>query len=214
MSAILEKTQSKLQNDEKQALLDLIGDNWSHCRWLNTLSLLENTGARKISSSQRFLDANEKILQHCFEEHRHAWYLKKQIKKLDVAACPTYEPQYLLAPVASKHYLHRLDVAISRIIKQRTQPDRKALVEASYLWVTYAIEVRASSLYDTYQSCLELMHSPISVRSIIAEEENHLAQMKADLAAWSDDWRTWADEIEQLEDALYQQWFAKVASEL
>ncbi len=52
-----------------------------HARWLNTLSLMENTGARKISASEDPVTVTYIILKHAAEEHRHAFYLKKQLKK-------------------------------------------------------------------------------------------------------------------------------------
>src|SRR3954466_6839801 len=94
-----------------ELLPKIINDNALHARWLNTLSLMENTGARKISASEDPETVTYIILKHAAEEHRHAFYLKKQIEKIK-ADCPTYANDYLIAPKSSKHYLNRLDVDV------------------------------------------------------------------------------------------------------
>src|SRR3978361_1640822 len=99
----------------------IISSDILHAKWLNTLSLLENTGARKISASENPLTVTTIILKHAAEEHRHAYYLKKQIDKLTPGACPTYAPAYLLVPTQSKHYLHKLDTEVSRYLKNELQ---------------------------------------------------------------------------------------------
>src|SRR5271170_2242727 len=98
-------------------LSTIINNNKLHARWLNTLSLMENTGARKISASEDPETVTYIILKHAAEEHRHAFYLKKQIEKIDKSACPTYSSQYLLAPNSSRHYLNQLDIDACRYIK-------------------------------------------------------------------------------------------------
>lgn len=60
-----------------QLLLEIVSDNDKHGRWLNTLSLMENSGARKISASEHKKEVTLIILKHAAEEHRHAYYLKK-----------------------------------------------------------------------------------------------------------------------------------------
>src|SRR4051812_43004246 len=89
----------------------IIADNELHARWLNTLSLMENTGARKISASEDPSTVTYIILKHAAEEHRHAFYLKKQLEKTGVEL-PTYSAGYLLAPASSKYYLNQLDIDV------------------------------------------------------------------------------------------------------
>ena len=66
----------------------IINDNQLHAKWLNTLSLMENTGARKISASEDPLTVTYIVLKHAAEEHRHAFYLKKQIEKTGIDILP------------------------------------------------------------------------------------------------------------------------------
>ena len=53
-----------------------------HARLLNTLSMMENAGAKKIKNCEHPVLVNEIILKHSAEEARHAYYLKKQIQKI------------------------------------------------------------------------------------------------------------------------------------
>ncbi|HEY5328140.1 MAG TPA: hypothetical protein VIJ27_14150, partial [Mucilaginibacter sp.] len=99
-----------------QLLRLIIADNKLHAKWLNTLSLMENTGARKISASEDPLSVTYIILKHAAEEHRHAFYLKKQIEKTGEELL-TYAPGYLLAPDYSRYYLNHLDVEVCRYLK-------------------------------------------------------------------------------------------------
>src|SRR3954465_5324342 len=94
----------------------IITDNQLHARWLNTLSLMENTGARKISACEDPETVTYIILKHAAEEHRHAFYLKKQIEKVDSGYCPTYSNDYLIAPKSSKYYLNQLDIDVCRYL--------------------------------------------------------------------------------------------------
>lgn len=191
----------------------IINNNTLHARWLNTLSLMENTGARKISACEDPDTVTYIILKHAAEEHRHAFYLKKQIEKTG-AVCPTYSPGYLLAPASSRHYLNQLDVDVCRYLKKELDLKGKELRFAAYLLVTYAIEVRADELYPVYQEALEKASSKINVKSIILEEEGHLEEMINQLKAFSPDWQFHADKAVEMESKLFSQWIGQLAAEL
>src|SRR3984885_4210451 len=122
-----------------------------HAKWLNSLSMMENTGARKISKYEHPVHTGIIVLKHAAEEARHAYYLKKQIGKLANDACPDYSYPYLLAPIESHHYLNMLDVDACRYLKSRLQLQGRAMKHGAYLLVTYAIEMRADMLYGIYQ---------------------------------------------------------------
>jgi bacterioferritin (cytochrome b1) len=62
----------------------------THAKWLNTLSFMENAGARKISACEHPTEVSLIQLKHAAEEHRHAYYLKKQILKISSEFCKTY----------------------------------------------------------------------------------------------------------------------------
>lgn len=192
----------------------IINDNQLHARWLNTLSLMENTGARKISACEDTETVTYIILKHAAEEHRHAFYLKKQIEKINKALCPTYAPQFLLAAKSSRHYLNQLDVDACRYLKAELGLKGRALRFAAYLLVTYAIEVRADELYPVYQEALDKVSSKINVKSIILEEEGHLEEMINQLKSFSPDWQFHADKAVEMESRLFDDWIAALSNEL
>lgn len=201
--------------DQLNARLDnILNDPALHARWLNTLSMLENAGARKIKQCEHPVFVPEDILKHAAEEARHAWYLKKQLKKLGKGYCPTYEAPYILAPVISSRYLHMLDVRICRYLKERFAFTGHRLKYAAYLLVTYAIEVRADELYPQYQNRLKAANSPISVQNIITEEQHHLASMEEQLQQLSADWLELCERARSEESVLYQEWLSAVCSEV
>ncbi|WP_295792213.1 hypothetical protein [Mucilaginibacter sp.] len=195
-------------------LPSIIADNALHAKWLNTLSLMENTGARKISASEDPLTVTYIILKHAAEEHRHAFYLKKQIEKTGPAACATYAPEFLLAPGYSKYYLNQLDIQVSRYLKQALKLSGKDLRFAAYLLVTYAIEVRADELYPVYQQALDDAGSKVNVKSIILEEEGHLEEMISQLKQFSPQWAQHAQIAVDYETRLFNDWVNALAGEM
>ena len=184
----------------------IIADNALHSKWLNTLSLMENTGARKISASEDMQTVTYIILKHAAEEHRHAFYLKKQLEKTGENACPTYAPEYLLAPSSSKYYLNQLDLEVCRYLKKSLGLKNNELRFAAYLLVTYAIEVRADELYPIYQAALDEAGSKVNVKSIILEEEGHLEEMISQLKKFSHEWELHAKKAVEFESRLFEDW--------
>jgi len=192
----------------------IIADNQLHAKWLNTLSLMENTGARKISACENPVTVTYIILKHAAEEHRHAFYLKKQIEKTGQDLCPTYADDYLVAPQYSKYYLNVLDVEISRYLKKELGITGQALRFAAYLLVTYAIEVRADELYPIYQDALDKAKSKVNVKSIILEEEGHLEEMINQLKSFSPVWQLHADKAVEMETRLFNDWVVALGKEI
>jgi bacterioferritin (cytochrome b1) len=200
--------------DFSQLLTKIVSDSDKHARWLNTLSLMENSGARKISASEHKKDVTLIILKHAAEEHRHAYYLKKQISKLNLDACPTYADQYLLASSDSRYYLNLLDVLVCKYLKSTLQLSGNDLKFAAYLLVTYAIEVRADELYPIYQNVLDQASSKVNVKSIILEEEGHLEEMLVQLKNFSPDWQKHADKAVEFETKLFKDWLKALEKDI
>jgi rubrerythrin len=197
-----------------QLLPVIINNGQLHARWLNTLSLMENTGARKISASEDPETVTYIILKHAAEEHRHAFYLKKQIEKIKAENCPTYANEYLIAPKSSKYYLNQLDVDVCRYLKKEMGLTGRELRFAAYLLVTYAIEVRADELYPVYQEELDRTSSKVNVKSIILEEEGHLEEMINQLKSFSPDWQFHANKAVEMESKLFAQWVDQLSNEI
>ncbi|MDR6370023.1 rubrerythrin [Chryseobacterium bernardetii] len=192
----------------------IVQDGSTHAKWLNTLSFMENAGARKISKCEHPTLVSQIQLKHAAEEHRHAYYLKKQIGKINPELCKTYESTELLAPIATSQYLHSLDIKACRYLQKAFNLDKTDIKYAAYLFVTYAIEVRADELYPVYQDALTEASSKIMVKSIILEEEGHLEEMINQLNEFSPDWKDHADHILTIEKELHEEWMNAVTEEV
>lgn len=198
----------------KPILENIVNDNTLHAKWLNTLSYMENAGAKKISASEHKENVNLIILKHAAEEHRHAYYLKKQLDKLEGGLCKTYTNDELLTPNHTKFYLNALDVAVCRYLKQHFNLSGYELKFAAYLFVTYAIEVRADELYPVYQEVLTNAGSRVTVKSIILEEEGHLEEMLNQLKMFSADWEKHAETIINIEQEMFEDWIMNLGKQI
>ena len=195
-------------------LAAIVADDHLHAKWLNTLSLMENTGARKISASENAETVTYIILKHAAEEHRHAFYLKKQLEKLGKSDLATYAADYLLAPNQSRFYLNKLDLEVCRYLKAELRLTGSELKFAAYLLVTYAIEVRADELYPIYQEVLTASESKVNVKSIILEEEGHLEEMLNQLHQFSAEWERHAQQAVAIETHLFEHWIGALEKQI
>lgn len=200
----------KQEEQLKNIVALIVPSDEMHAKWLNSLSMMENTGARKISKYEHPVYTNIIVLKHAAEEARHAYYLKKQIGKIAQDACPDYSYPYLLAPIESYHYLHQLDVEACRYIKNTLGLEGRELKHGAYLLVTYAIEVRADMLYGIYQDALTKYSSKVNVKSIIAEEEGHLEEMQKMLEVFHPQWEQLAGDMCEIENRLFERWISAI----
>ncbi len=160
----------------KQLLTTIVASDELHAKWLNTLSFLENCGARKIAACEHPTLVKEEMLKHAAEEFRHAHHLKRQIKKISFHPMETYSLSLMLGGISTLHYLTALDLKVSRYLKVLGL-SRNSIKEAAYLLVTYAIELRAHELYRIYDEVLRKVGSKVAVKSILLEEKEHLNEM-------------------------------------
>lgn len=144
-----------------------------HWRWLNTLSFLEHIGSRKIFRANLGAEMNEMLLRHAAEEARHALFFKTMARR-EASHESDFAPDMLLCGSSANRYIQSLDSAVKRQIGAGHDFH-------CYLLTTYLIEVRAGSVYPQYQEVLKSADSPLSLRSVILEEEGHLAEMKEEL---------------------------------
>lgn len=195
----------------EQLLEHIVQCDELHAKWLNTLSMMENCGARLIARCEHPTLVKEEMLKHAAEEFRHAFHLKRQMDKLTAPKLPTYEHSAILGGWLSLHYLPMLNAKICRYLKKEALLSGHSLKTAAYLLVTYAIEVRASMLYPVYQRMLKKQGSKVSVQSILIEEEGHLQEMVNELATVPNS-STHMQRVQQLEEALFADWLRDVAS--
>lgn len=187
----------------KPLLETIVASDVLHAKWLNTLSYLENCGARKIAACEHPTLVKEEMLKHAAEEFRHAHYLKRQIQRLS-CDLDTYSLANMLGGTATLHYLNRLDLQTSRYLKEHN-----VHISAAYLLVTYAIELRAAELYPLYHEVLRNVDSLITVKSILLEEEEHLHEMEEGLKKLPRGFEH-AKQICAIESALYRDWIEAI----
>ncbi len=195
-------------------LVDIVNDNSLHAKWLNTLSYMENCGARKISKYEHSNQVDITVLKHAAEEHRHAFYLKNMIARVEKDSCEFYGQDEVLGGYDSFQYLPKLDIYAARYLKQELGIQGSAMKQLAYLLVTYAIEMRADELYPIYQSVLKRADSKVSVYNIIKEEEGHLREMILSLEGGLPNWEEHAKVILQYEKELFNHWLTIIEAQI
>lgn len=196
----------------KELLHHIVARADVHGRWLNTLSYLENCGARKIARCEHPQLVKEEMLKHAAEEFRHAHYLKRQIEKLLPQGLPSYRSEHLLGASATLSYLKALDLMCCRYLTHLGL-NRTQIKETAYLLVTFAIEKRAEELYPIYDKTLRAACSAIKVKSILLEEKEHLQEMEKGLSMLPDGF-VYAEKICLIESRLCASWLKAVSLSL
>ncbi len=146
-----------------------------HCRFLNTLSLLEHIGARKIMATHTAGGAGTlcgDTLRHIAEETRHAWFFKRQAEAAAGHAL-SYDGPTIMAGPQARAYMARLDAYIARA----------AQGASAYLYMSLVIELRAVWFYRIYQDELTASGKTIKLGGLLAEEDRHLEEMQGQLRA-------------------------------
>ena len=143
-----------------------------HARFLNTLSLLEHIGSRKIMMSQARRAPGQDTLRHLAEETRHAFFFKRAAETMAQAPLSYDDPQ-LLAGAHARLYMGRLDGRIGQATGG----------EAAYYYMSLLVEIRAIWFYRIYQSVLAQTGQVLNLKGLLAEETRHLSEMNSHLAA-------------------------------
>jgi hypothetical protein len=176
-------------------------------RFLNMLSMLEHIGSRKIMLTQMGGRLEQETLKHLAEETRHAYFFKRNAERFAGREL-NYAPGDMLAHAAARMYFGRLDAAAARAINP-AWPDH-----AGYILVSLLIELRAGWLYHTFDEALGAAKIPLSLKSIIAEEDMHLREMTdAAGAAVQGDTDTILG-LMQTEQTLFEKFWTALQSEI
>lgn len=150
----------------REILALIVKDVGLEARWLNTLSLLEHIGARKIMKSMGDGHPDSYVLDHVCDEARHAAIFKRLSDSLMPGAV---ESRYLCRDEAVT-YFQLLDKAIGEWIQDRTGHEDPIL---SYWLVTTLVERRAMRLYPLYRSLTQQFEVQEELKNIILEEAGH-----------------------------------------
>lgn len=154
-----------------RALLERVVPQASvHARFINTLSLLEHMGSHKIMATQHSSAIDQRTLRHVAEEAHHAYFMKRQAEKAASRALE-YTDADLIAAASARMYFQRLEAAMKREFAAAARGP------AIYLYMSMIVEFRALWFYEMYQSVLQDLGHPMSLKRVIGEEQNHLVEM-------------------------------------
>lgn len=170
-----------------------------HARLLNTLSLMEHIGSRKIMLCRQGRGLAQDILKHLAEEARHAHFFRRAAERVAGRSLGGGSED-TLAPWAARMYFERLDAAVTR----RLGGDGAL----AYRYVTLAVELRARWFYRLYQQVLTREGLPLSLKSVLAEEDQHLRQMGEQLGKSDPRFERRRAEFARLETVRFERWFA------
>ncbi len=148
-------------------LTDIVQRPADHAKFMNMLSMLEHMGSRKIMVSQMDKTLTEDVLKHLAEEARHAYFFKRQAERVAGKPLDGYTEDNTMERVPALMYFGRLDAGISAQVTD----------EEAYPWVSLIIELRACWLYEIYNDVLSKSGLKLSLKSLLAEEDMHLAEM-------------------------------------
>lgn len=183
-----------------------------HRRLLNTFSMIENIGAQKIHRFQRFGFTSEFVLRHAAEEARHALFFKSKTRFLGKRSPMDFSKDQIIAPSASRNYLRQLDIKVNRYLKINERCENRQRLFLAYLLTTLLIELRANTLYRTYEAILRNTKSPISIRSVINEERHHLREIESILTEhMAHNMNTTLIHMREFEECVYRNWIKQIS---
>lgn len=178
-----------------------------HARFLNTLSLLEYIGARKIMKSQDEDLVTPTVLAHATEEIRHAQILKKLAIKVGGKNVISYEPHTLLCGTEARNYIHGIDYKAQEILGESDS-------WRNYLLTTLIVEERAQELYPYYDAVLTTIGMGGPVQAIVREEVGHLEEVITKLKIAGGVTEDMMNVVRAHEHMLYVSFFRAVEAEI
>lgn len=158
-----------LEAPVREFLEQIVREPARHALFMNMLSMLEHMGSRKIMLSQMNRTLTEETLSHLSEEARHAYFFKRHAERIGGVNLDGFTDDNTMCRVPALMYFGRLDAGITKEVGD----------EAAYPWVSLVIELRACWLYEIYQDVLERSGVALSLKALLAEEDQHLADMFA-----------------------------------
>lgn len=149
----------------QHVLQQIAQDPQREARWLNTVSLLEFIGARKISRTVADRHPTLEVLQHLADETRHALAFKR-------LACEVAggEVQGYLCPEAAGTYFQTLDRTLAAWAAKAVGGEDTHL---SYLLTTTLIEQRAMQIYPLYKAASRNPVVREELGRVVVEEQGH-----------------------------------------
>ena len=187
----------------------IVAEPFLHARMVNTLSRMEYVGVRKMLKARHVDQLDLDGVQHIVEEATHALRLKKAAVKLLGGVedgVRTYSEEDTLAGDGAEAYLQGVDRGCEELLSN-LDFDEPARSEANYLLSSFIIEIRAEAFYPMYEQVLQDAGAPFSVRSILKDEERHLAEMfERTQELFGDAWRELMDAAVAEESVCFESW--------
>lgn len=191
-------------------------ENWIKCledrcdqsaKFINTLSMLEYMGARKIFKSQRSGAVSLDLLSHISEEVRHAEVLKKLALKISDGKLISYSDEYLMCGQAARIYIQKVDhTAEQQFGKQNPW--------VSYLYTTLLLEERAKQIYPACGALVEKQGFPNVFKGILREEDRHLEAILQELGSTAEVTPEKLEILKTEEDQAFHQFLQSLAAEV
>ncbi len=152
----------------------LADDPRMHARFVNTLSMLEYIGARKIFKSLRAESFSLQFLEHAAEEIRHARLLKTVALKMSHGELDSYREEHLFCGGAARRYFQTVDYlpGLEGFELKCTE---------KYVLTTLLIEERALQIYPVYDPILSACGFPGVLKAILKDEARHLRDVGNEL---------------------------------
>jgi rubrerythrin len=193
--------------DRLKTLLEtIVDDETIEAKWLNTLSLLEYIGARKIGRTMCREHPSAVVLDHWADETRHAYAFKQLCETVSGGPSQAY-----LCKEPAVHYFQHLDERASRWISEATGKEDP---RQNYLLVTTLVERRAMMVYPLYRAATHLDVVRDELQVIIVEEQDHRVEIEERATAYLDARGVDIEEAFGLEQDLFGGLIAKMADEL
>lgn len=176
-----------------------------HAKLINTFSLLEYIGSRKIVKSQTDRELNAEVLSHIAEEIRHSLVLKNLALKLSSGELISYSDDHLLCGSAGKLYIQTVDKEAQRLL-----PESVSNPWVNYLLTTLLVEERASQIYPIYDAWLENLGQAGKFKSIIRDEDRHLQVVSDHLEANQVSQNSYMNELRTIESHAFNRFMDSI----
>lgn len=179
----------------KKVLNSVTADRDLEARWLNTLSLLEFIGARKIGKTMCQSHPSATVLDHWADETRHAYAFKALCERLAGGEFGSY-----LALDAATNYFQQLDQRATEWLRSSVGVDDTPL---NYLLVTTLIERRAMMVYPLYRAATQHDFISEELQAIVVEEQDHRVELERQCVELLDEYGAELDGPLALESDLF-----------
>ncbi len=155
----------------KNLLKKIVATSETYGRFLNTLSMLEYVGARKIIKSQEQEQINEQLLSHVAKEIHHALVIKCAAKKYAGNMCDNYVLGGLLCGLEAYRYFQMVDHAIQLELGDQADAWR------AYVYTSVVIETRGILVYSLFDEVLQEVGKPKVFDDIIPDQQSNLTHL-------------------------------------